>query len=333
LLAVLNNRDRGFTRLARRHLIAGLAMLPLPLAAQGQRLSLVVPFAPGGSTDIGARLIAPGVSEQLGRSVVVDNRPGAGGATAADQVRRAAPDGETVLIAVAATHGVNPAVFPDLPYDAERDFAGVALLGVTGFAVVVRPESGITDLAGLVARLRAGPGRHNYGSAGVGSMPHLAGEWFRTGFGLNVEHVPYRGGGPALQALLTGETTFMIESVPTVAGAISDGRLRALARASIRPGGPLAALPSVAENGIPGFDVETWILATAPAGTPVAVRARLNRAFNAALADPVVARRLREIGTEPVTDSTPDSADAHVRTEIARWRRVVAETGVAIERR
>ncbi|TQF82027.1 tripartite tricarboxylate transporter substrate binding protein [Elioraea sp. Yellowstone] len=320
---------------ARRTLLAaGLAPAPLAPAAQtgGRPLVLVVPFAPGGSTDVGARLIAPRLAHHLGRPVVVENRPGAGGATAADQVRRAEPDGSTLLIAVASTHGVNPAVFPDLPYDAERDFAAVALLGVTGFVLVVRAEAGFADMNALVARLRAEPGRHNYASAGVGSMPHLAGEWFRTALGLQVEHVPYRGGGPAMTALLAGEVTYMIESVPTVAGAIADGRLKALARASARASGPAAALPPLADL-IPGFDAETWILAAAPAGTPTPVLARLNAAFNAALAEPELAGRLRAIGTEPVTDSTPASAARHISTEIARWKRVVAETGVTIERR
>lgn len=321
---------------ARRTLLAaGLALVPMPLFAQpgGRPLVLVVPFAPGGSTDVGTRLIAPRLAQHLGRGVAVENRPGAGGATAADYVRRAEPDGSTLVIAVASTHGVNPAVFADLPYDAERDFAAVALLGVTGFVLVVRTDAGFADMAALVATLRAEPGKHNYASAGVGSMPHLAGEWFRTALGLQVEHVPYRGGGPAMTALLAGEVTYMIESVPTVAGAIADGRLKALARASARAAGPAGSLPAIADLGIPGFDAETWILAAAPAGTPVPVCARLNAAFNAALAEPELAERLRAIGTEPVTDSTPESAARHVSVEIARWRRVVAETGVRIERR
>lgn len=318
--------------IARRGLIAGLALAPIGAVAQGRTVSLVVPFAPGGSTDLGARLIAPRFGVHLGQPVVVENRPGAGGATASEQVKRAAPDGQTLLLAVAATHGVNPAVFRDLPYDPERDFAAVALLGVTGFVVVVRTESGITDLAGLLARLRAEPGRHNFGSAGVGSMPHLAGEWFRSGYGLQVEHVPYRGGGPALQALLSGEITFMIESVPTVAGAMADGRLTPLARASRRADGPLAGLPAIADQGIAGFDAETWILAAAPAGTPAPVLARLNAAFNAALAEPELAQRLRGMGTEPVTDSTPEMAARHIHDEVARWRQVATTAGVRIER-
>jgi tripartite-type tricarboxylate transporter receptor subunit TctC len=318
----------------RRHaLAAGLALLPLPLVAQGRTLTLVVPFAPGGSTDIGARLIATRLAAHLGQTVVVENRAGAGGSTAADHVRRLPPDGQTLLLGVAATQAVNPALFADLPYDPEKDFAAVALLGVTGFVVVVPAASGITDLAGLLARLRAEPGRHNFGSAGVGSMPHLAGEWFAKGTGVQVEHVAYRGGGPAMQALLSGEVTFMIESVPTVAGAIADGRLRAIARASQRAAGPQAGLPTISDLAVRGFDAETWILALAPAGTPAPVLQRLNAAFNAALAEPDLARRLAEIGTIAVADSTPDTAAAFARDELARWRRVVAETGVRIERR
>ncbi|MBB5690026.1 tripartite tricarboxylate transporter substrate binding protein [Roseomonas alkaliterrae] len=318
----------------RQALAAALGLLPAPgFAQQARALTLVVPFAPGGTTDIGARIIAARLGAHLGgQSVVVENRAGAGGATAADHVRRQPADGTTLLIGTASTHAVNPAVFTDLPYDPIRDFAPVALLGVTGFVLVVPAASGITDMAGLVARLRAEPGRHNFASAGVGSMPHLAGEWFAKGAGVRVEHVAYRGGGPALQALLTGEVTFMVESAPTVAAAIADGRLRALARASLRRSGPQADLPAIADMGIPGFDAETWILAFAPAGTPGPVVARLNAAFNATLAEPEVSRRLGEVGTVAVADSTPESAAAFVRNEAERWRRVVAETGVRITR-
>lgn len=319
----------------RRHLLAAaaLGLAPVPLAAQqGRTVTLVVPFAPGGSTDIGARLVATRLAAHLGQTVVVENRAGAGGSTAADYVRRLPADGQTLLLGVAATQAVNPALFADLPYDPERDFAPVALLGVTGFVLVVLASSGITDMAGLLARLRAEPGKHNFGSAGVGSMPHLAGEWFAKGTGVQVEHVAYRGGGPAMQALLSGEVTFMIESVPTVAGAIADGRLRAIARASQRAAGPQAGLPTISDLAVRGFDAETWILALAPAGTPAPVLARLNAAFNAALAEPELAGRLAEIGTVAVADSTPETATTFAREELARWRRVVAQTGVRITR-
>jgi tripartite-type tricarboxylate transporter receptor subunit TctC len=317
----------------RRILLTALAAAPAMAAAQEARpLALVVPFAPGGSTDIAARLIAPRLTHHLARPVVVANRAGAGGATAAEYLRRLPPDGETLMLATASTHGVNPAVFPDLPYDAERDFAPVALLGVTAFLLVVRADAGVADTPALIARLRAEPGRHNYGSAGVGSMPHLAGAWFCHAAGIRAEHIAYRGGGPALQALLGGEFTFMIESAPTVAGAVADGRLKALARASARPGGAYGALPAIADQGLAGFDAETWQVALAPAGTPAPVLARLNAGFNAALGEGELADRLRALGTEAVADSTPAAAAAHIRAEIARWRRVVSETGVRIDR-
>ncbi len=317
----------------RTALAAGLLFAPMTAHAQTRSVTMVVPFAPGGTTDIGARLIAPRLAAHLGQNVVVENRAGAGSATGAEHVRRQAPDGQTILIAAAATLAVNPALFPDTPYDPIRDFAPIALLGVTGFVLVVPAASGITDLAGLIAKLRAEPGKHNYASAGVGSMPHLAGEWVRHALGLQTEHVAYRGGGPAMQAMLSGEVTFMVESVPTVAGAIADGRLRALARASLRPAGPFASLPAIADQGVPGFDAETWILAAAPAGTPPATLTRMNAAFNAALAEAELAQRLAEIGTIAVADSNPASASQFVAQELGRWKRVITETGVKIDRR
>ena len=323
--------------LPRRALLAAPGLL---LAGQAdaqpafpsRTVSLVVPFAPGGTTDLGARIIAPRAAHHLGGQMVVENRPGAGGATAADAVRRAAPDGHTLLFAVASTHGVNPAVFDDLPYDAERDFAPVALLGVTPFALVVRGDSPVRTAADLVALLRAEPGRHNYGSAGVGSMPHLAAEWFKAEAGVTSEHVAYRGGGPALQGLLAGEVTWMIESIPTIAGVLADGRVRALGRATKRPGGRHGSIPSLAEQGIANIDAETWIMAVAPAGTPGPVLSRLNAAFNAAVAEEEVRRRLADIGTEAIVDSTPETAAAHIRAEIARWRAVVQRAGLRITR-
>lgn len=319
---------------SRRALLAlPLIAATTPLAAQELGpVSLIVPFAPGGTTDLGARLIVPRAAHHLGAPMVVENRPGAGGATAADHVRRATPDGRTLLFAVASTHGVNPAVFSDLSYDAVADFAPVALLGVTPFVLVVRADAPFRTAAELVAALRAAPGRHNYGSAGVGSMPHLAGEWLKAETGTRAEHVAYRGGGPALQALLAGEISYMLESIPTVAGALADGRLRALGRATKRPGGRYGNIPSLAEQGVADIDAETWIMAVAPAHTPTPVLARLNTAFNAAVAEPELARRLSEIGTEPVMDSTPESAAAHIRAEIARWQGVVRRAGLTITR-
>ncbi|WP_027285058.1 Bug family tripartite tricarboxylate transporter substrate binding protein [Rubritepida flocculans] len=319
--------------LARRALFALPALLPAPLRAQPRGVTLIVPFAPGGTTDIAARLIQEALGRALGAPVVVENRPGAGGAVAAEQAKRAPADGGVILLATASTHGVNPAVFPDLPYDAERDFAPVALLGVTPQALAVNPRLPVTDVAGFIALLRAEPGRHNFASAGVGSITHLAGEWFRqAGGGLDFVHVPYRGGGPALQAVVAGEASFTIETTATLAGAIRDGRVRALAVATREPSRAFPDLPTLHESGLAGFNAGSWTMAVAPAATPAPVVMRLNAAFNAALAEREVARRLAEIGTEPVTTSTPESAAAHIRAEIARWREVVRAGNLRLER-
>lgn len=321
-------------RTGRRALFLGGLLAPGIARAQGGRpVTLLVPFAPGGTTDIAARLIQEALGRAMESPVVIENRPGAGGALAAEAVRRAAPDGRTLLLATASTHGVNPAVFPDLPYDAERDFAPIALFGVTPQALAVTPGLPLRDTARLIALLRAEPGRHNYASAGVGSITHLACEWFlQAAGGLRATHVPYRGGGPALQAVASGEVTFTIETTATLAAALRDGRVRGLAVATRARSRAFPELPTLHEEGLAGFNAGSWTMAVAPPGTPAETLLRLNAAFGRAVSEPEVARRLAEIGTEVVADSTPESAAAHIREEIARWRGVVRAAGLTITR-
>lgn len=321
-------------RTGRRALFLGGLLAPGIARAQGGRpVTLLVPFAPGGTTDIAARLIQEALGRAMESPVVIENRPGAGGALAAEAVRRAAPDGRTLLLATASTHGVNPAVFPDLPYDAERDFAPIALFGVTPQALAVNPGLPLRDTARLIALLRAEPGRHNYASAGVGSITHLACEWFlQAAGGLRATHVPYRGGGPALQAVSSGEVTFTIETTATLAAALRDERVRGLAVATRARSRAFPELPTLHEEGLAGFNAGSWTMAVAPPGTPAETLLRLNAAFGRAVSEPEVARRLAEIGTEVVADSTPESAAAHIREEIARWRGVVRAAGLTITR-
>lgn len=321
-------------RTGRRALFLGGLLAPGIARAQGGRpVTLLVPFAPGGTTDIAARLIQEALGRALESPVVIENRPGAGGAVAAEALRRATPDGRTLLLATASTHGVNPAVFPDLPYDAERDFAPIALFGVTPQALAVNPGLPLRETAHLIALLRAEPGRHNYASAGVGSITHLACEWFlQAAGGLRATHVPYRGGGPALQAVASGEVTFTIETTATLAAALRDGRVRGLAVATRARSHAFPDLPTLHEEGLTGFNAGSWTMAVAPPGTPAETLLRLNAAFGRAVSDPEVARRLAEIGTEVVADSTPESAAAHIREEIARWRGVVRAAGLTITR-
>jgi tripartite-type tricarboxylate transporter receptor subunit TctC len=280
-----------------------------------------------------ARVIQEPLSRRLGVAVVVENRPGAGGAVGAEVVRRAIPDGHVVLLATASTHGVNPAVFDDLPYDAERDFAPIALLGLTPQALAVRADHPARRVADLVALLRAEPGRHNYASAGVGSITHLASEWFlQMAGGLAVQHVPYRGGGPALQAVIAGEATFVLETTATLAGAVQGGRVRLLAVASSRRSAAFPEVPTLQEEGFADVAVGSWTMAVAPAGTPAATIARWNAALREVMADREVQDRLAAVGTEAVTDSTPESAAAHIRADIARWRAVVQQAELRITR-
>ncbi len=324
------------TPITRRPLFLGAGGLALasPAFGQGARpITLLVPFAPGGTTDIAARLIQEALGRALAAPVIIENRPGAGGAVAAEAVRRAPPDGRMLLLATASTHGVNPAVFADLPYDAEADFAPIALFGVTPQALAVAPGLAVRDAAGLIALLRAEPGRHNYASAGVGSITHLACEWFlQAAGGLRVTHVPYRGGGPALQAVASGEVSFTLETTATLAAALRDGRVRGLAIATRARSRAFPDLPTLHEEGLTGFNAGSWTMAVAPRGTPADVLGPLNAAFRQAVSEPEVARRLAEIGTEVVTDGTPEDAARHIRQEIARWREVVRAAGLNITR-
>ncbi|MCX7686131.1 MAG: tripartite tricarboxylate transporter substrate-binding protein [Acetobacteraceae bacterium] len=318
-------------------LAAALAAFATRAAAQGafpaRGVMLVVPFAPGGTTDVLARILQEPLARRLGVAVTIDNRPGAGGAIGAEAVRRAPPDGHTLLLATASTHGVNPAVFSDLPYDAERDFAPIALLGVTPQALAVRADHPARNVADLIALLRAEPGRHAYASAGVGSITHLASEWFlQAAGGLEVQHVPYRGGGPALQAVIAGEAAFVLETTATLAGAALGGRVRLLAVATARRSAAFPEVPTLQEEGLAGFDAGSWTMAVAPAGTAAPVLARWNAVLRETLAEAGVRERLAAIGTEVVAENTPEAAAAHIRAEIARWREVVARAGLRLTR-
>lgn len=291
------------------------------------------PSRQGGTTDIAARLIQDALGRALGAPVVIENRPGAGGALAAQAITRAPADGQMLLLATASTHGVNPAVFTDLPYDAEADFAPIALFGITPQALAVNPALPVRDTAALIALLRAEAGRHNYASAGVGSITHLACEWFlQAAGGLKATHVPYRGGAPALQAVATGEVTFTLETTATLAAALRDGRVRGLAIATRARSRAFPDMPTLHEEGLTDFNAGSWTMAVAPRGTPAETVLRLNAAFGQAVSEPEVARRLAEIGTETVADSTPESAALHIRQEIARWREVVRAAGLTITR-
>lgn len=291
---------------------------------------IVIPFAPGGVPDIVARLLAPPLQAALGQPIVVENRPGAGGAVAAEFVARAAPDGQTLFMTTVSTQAIAPALRPDLRFDPDRDFAPISLIARVPLVLVVPPALGVRDVAGLIALLRREPGRHAYASSGVGAPLHLAAELFRQLTGTEAIHVPYRGSAPALTDLVAGRVSFMFDALPPAVPFIADGRLIALAvgtreRARARP-----EIPTMAEAGVPEFEAYTWAALYAPAGTPAAILARLHAEVVRAAHRPEVAARFAELGYEAVL-SNPEELAEFQRRERAKWAEVIRRGNIRAE--
>lgn len=289
---------------------------------------IVIPFSAGGPTDIVARIIAERLSARLGQTFVVEARPGAGGAIAAEAVARAAPDGHTLLIGTATTHAVNPALQTRLPFDPVADFAPIAQFARVPIIVVVHPDLPARDLPAFIALLRERSGQLNYGSSGTGSMGHLAGVLLMQRVGAQATHVPYRGSAPMTADLLAGRVHFATDALASVAPHVRDGRLRAIAIATPDRAAALPAVPTFAEAGLPGFEAYTWNVMFAPAGTPEPIIRSLNAALNAIVAEPDVAQRLAEMGQPVVGGTTPEGTIQFVRDELAKWAPVVRASGV-----
>ena len=310
--------------------LAGLAV-PLPALAQAfpaRPIRVVIPFAAGGPTDIVARLLAERMAAKLGQPVVVDPRPGAGGAIAAETVARAAPDGHTLLIGTATTHAVNPALQGDrLPFHPIRDFAPIAQVARVPIVLAVRPDLGTPDLPAFVAMLRSRPGALNYGSSGTGSMGHLASVLLLRTLGVEATHVPYRGSAPMAADLIAGRLDFASDALASLVPFVREGRVRALAIATPERAAALPDVPTFAQAGLPGYEAYTWNVVFAPAGTPAPVIATLNAALNGVVAEPEVSRRLEEMGQPAVTGTTPEGTAAFVAAELAKWAPVVQASG------
>ncbi len=320
--------------MTRRVLAVVLALLLTCAPAMAQYpdkpVKLVVPFPPGGPTDVFARVLSAALAEQLGQQVVIENKGGAGGTVGTDLVAKAKPDGYTLLFGTAATHGINVSLYDQLPYDPLKDFELVALAGLVPMVLLVSPEQPRT-LPELIAKLKVDKGKSSYASSGNGTTNHLAGELFKTRAGVEAVHVPYRGSGPALQDLMGGRVTFMFDSFGTSLEQIKAGKLYAVIimadkRSTARPD-----VPTAAEAGLADFVGGTWNIVAVPAGTPKPIVDRLNAAINKALVSPAVAERLQQLGIEAVTDSTPASTRAFVTAEIAKWRDVIRAAGAKVD--
>ncbi len=303
--------------------------LAVPALAQPARsIRLVIPFAAGGPTDIVARLVADRMAARLGQPVVVDARPGAGGAIAAEAVARAAPDGHTLLIGTATTHAVNPTLQEGrLPFHPIRDFAPIAQIARVPIVLVTHPDLPARDLRAFIDLLRARPGQMNYGSSGTGSMGHLAAVLLMQQLGAQATHIPYRGSAPMVADLLAGRVEFATDALASVVPFVQDSRIRALAIATPDRAAALPNLPTFAEAGLPGFEAYTWNVVFAPAGTPAPIIQRLNATLNAVVAEADVAQRLSEMGQPAVTGTTPEGTAAFVQAELAKWEPVVRASG------
>jgi tripartite-type tricarboxylate transporter receptor subunit TctC len=315
--------------------LPGLLALARPALAQGtfpdRPLRLVVPFPAGGATDALARVIAQAMTPALGQPVAVENRAGAAGAIGAEAVARAAPDGHSFLMSTSSTHAVLPAVQPRMPYDAEKDFASIGLVATATNILIASPKLPANNVAELIALAKSRPGTLNFASSGTGTVTHLIGEMFRMRAGIQVEHVPFRGGVQAVPGLVDGSIQFLFDSVVWSLPLIREGRIRGLAVTASRRSALAPDMPTVSESGLSGFEGDTWFGLSAPAGTPPAALAKLSGALQAALRAPGTAEALARFGAEPAADASPGAFDALIAADKAKWGAVVREAGVKVE--
>jgi len=287
---------------------------------------VMVPFAPGGPTDVFARLMAQKLSEQLGVQFYVENVAGAGGNIGAGRAAQAAPDGYTMLVN-GANHVINPTLYQRVPYDPAKDFDPVTLAVTAPAVLTVNPMLPVQMVNDLVALIKAHPGEYPYASPGTGTPPHLVGELFRLSLGLDLVHVPFNGGGPAIASAVAGHTPISFGSMAPAVPLVKDGKLRALAVSTKTRSQALPDVPTMTEAGYPDIEGESWFAAVVPAGTPKEIIALLQREIARAMKQPDMKERLATLGYEPV-GSTPEECAAQFRTEISKWGKVIGEAGI-----
>jgi tripartite-type tricarboxylate transporter receptor subunit TctC len=321
-------------RLAAAAFLAFSALLPgfahADDAYPSKSIRLIVPFPPGGTTDIVGRLFADRLGRELGQTVVVENRGGAGGSIGSGAVASAAPDGYTLGIATVSTHGINPAVYPSLPFDAEKDFTPISNLAAVPNIMTINPKVGVKDMAGFIKLAKAEPGKLTYASAGNGSVSHMMGELFKSASGTNLVHVPYRGVGPALNDVLAGQVDVMYDNLPSSLPHVQSGRLIALAVAAPERVKALPAVPTFAEVGLAPVNDASWFGLVGPARLPKAIVDKLNAAVVKAEADPEVQARLEALGATPVGNS-PEAFAKQISAEIAKNKRVAKEAHIKVD--
>ena len=300
-----------------------LAQTPWP----AKQIRMVIPFPPGGPTDILGRIVAQQLSINLGQPVVVENKPGASGMIGAEQVAKSPPDGYTLLVN-ASIHVINPSLYKKPPYDAIRDFVPVSLIADVPLVLVAAPSLGLSTVADVIAAAKAKP--INFASSGNAAAPHLAGEAFKIATGVPMQHVPYKGSGPALTDVMGGQTELMFDSMPSSIGHIKAGKLRAIAVTTAKRTAALPDVPTIAESGIAGFDISTWYGVWAPAGTPKEIVARVSSEIAKIVRMPQVRERLEGLGATAV-GNTPEEFAAYTQSELAKWGKIVKASGATVD--
>ena len=322
----------------KRHFLAWLlgtsAVLVSALAAAqpypAKPLRLVVPFPAGGATDTLARTISLKAAEKLGQQIVIDNRPGAGGTIGSDHVAKSAPDGYTFLIATGSTHSIGPIINPKIPYNVERDFVPVVYVAKTSSVLVVPATLPVKNLAEFIALAKSRPGQLNYGSSGNGTNSHLSSELFKAQAGVFITHIPYRGTGLVFTDMMSGQVHMLMDNYVTAQSNIKDGKLRVLGVTSPQRLPFLPEVPTLDEQGLKGFDVSNWFGIYAPKGTPSDLVAKVNTAFNQALQDPDMQKRLAVLGATP-TGSTPEQMGKMVAADTLKWTQLIRDRKIVID--
>jgi tripartite-type tricarboxylate transporter receptor subunit TctC len=319
----------------RRSALAALALSALaagPVLAQSfpeRPIKLVVPYAPGGSADIAARLISDEWAKALGGTLFIENKAGAGGNLGVDAVAKSKPDGYTLGLQTVSL-AINPALFPKMPYDTLKDLAPVGMVASSQHVLVVNNQLPAKSLPELLALLKAQPGKHTYGSAGPGSTFHMSAELFKAVAGVPIVHIPYRGGGPALADTIGGQVDMSFPVLSAAQQQVQAGKLRALGVTGSKRSPLMPQVPTIAEAGVPGYAFETWFMVFAPAGTPQPVIDKLNAALNQALGVPALKERMVREGFDPIP-STPAQARTRLETEMPQWAKLVKERGISAE--
>ena len=316
-------------------LLLAALVLVVSTAVQAQSwptkpIRYIVNFAPGGTTDILARMIAPKLSDALGQPVLVENRAGAGGNVGAEATAKAAPDGYTIAAGTVSSHALNATLYSKLPFDPLKDFAPITMLATLPNMLVVHPSLGVNNVAELIALLKANPNKYSFGSAGNGTSQHMSGEMFKTITGTSMQHIPYKGSGPMIPDLLAGTIAMSFENITTAYPPVKQGRLKALAVTTKKRSFVAPDVPTMQEAGLAGYDITSWQALFAPAGTPKEIVARLHAETVKALKAPDVAKRLEDLGLD-AGGMPPDELVALLRSDIPRLGKIVRDSGAKID--